>query len=89
MVKKAKVRRANSKKVDTCKQATSLILSYLTGELDPLTKQSFESHLLECPDCVSFLNTYKKTAQFTRSLRYEDMPYEMKKRIRQFLKEKG
>lgn len=87
MAKKAQIRRVNTKKVDTCKQATSLILDYLTGELDPKTARLFEEHLMVCPDCVSFLNSYKETIKFTRSLSYEDIPSEMKKRIRRFLRD--
>ena len=87
MAKKAQIRRVNTKKVDICKQATSLILDYLTGELDPKTARLFEEHLMICPDCVSFLNSYKETIRFTRSLSYEDIPTEMKKRIRRFLRD--
>ena len=87
MAKKTQIRRVNSKKVDTCKQATALILDYLTGELDPKTARLFEEHLMVCPDCVSFLNSYKETIKFTRSLSYEDIPSEMKKRIRRFLRD--
>jgi len=87
MAKKVQIRRVNPKKVDTCKQATALILDYLTGELDPKTARLFEEHLMVCPDCVSFLNSYKETIKFTRSLSYEDIPSEMKKRIRRFLRD--
>lgn len=51
----------------TCKQATSLIMDYLTGELDSETTSAFEKHLKACQDCLTFLNTYKKTIQLTRS----------------------
>jgi hypothetical protein len=88
MGKNGRIRRAKSKRIDTCRRVTSLILDYLTGELDHVTARSFEEHLMICPDCVSFLNSYKKTIEFTRSLRYQDIPNEMKKRLRQFLREK-
>jgi hypothetical protein len=89
MGKNGQIRRAKSKRrIDTCKRVTSLILDYLTGELDHVTARSFEEHLMICPDCVSFLNSYKKTVEFTRSLHYQDIPTEMKKRLRQFLREK-
>jgi len=87
MAKKAQLRRVNPKKVDTCKQATALILDYLTGELDPRMALLFEEHLMVCPDCVSFLNSYKETIKFTRSLSYENIPPDMKKRIRRFLRD--
>ena len=55
------------KKVDTCRHATDLLLDFLSGELDPETGSEFEKHLEVCPDCVAFLNTYKKTIELTRS----------------------
>lgn len=51
----------------TCKQITSLILDYLTAELHHGTASQFKAHLQICPDCVAFLNTYKKTVELTRS----------------------
>ncbi len=52
--------------VDTCRDATSLILEFLSGELSPETKSEFEKHLQICPDCVAFLNTYRKTIELTK-----------------------
>lgn len=55
-------RKQNLKSIDlTCKKATSLIIDYLKGELDPEIALLFEEHLSICPDCVAFLSTYKKT----------------------------
>ena len=71
-----------------CDDMTDLIVGYLTGELHPDTAREFEAHLDICADCVAFLNTYKTTVQMTRSLRYEDIPAEMKKRVRHFLQKK-
>lgn len=66
MAKKDEHKKNKSNMVNTCKKATSLILDYLSEELDSETNQSFEDHLSECPDCVAFLNTYKKTMELTR-----------------------
>ncbi len=52
--------------VDTCRDATNLILEFLSGELDPEINSEFEKHLEACPDCVAFLNTYKKTMEITK-----------------------
>lgn len=65
-------RRTNSaenkvQNVDTCRDATSLILDYLSGGLEPGTVSDFEKHLGDCPDCVAFLNTYKKTLELTKN----------------------
>lgn len=63
--------RSNSKTrlqtVETCKDATNLLLEFMSGELDPETNLEFEKHLEVCPDCVAFLNTYRKTVELTRS----------------------
>lgn len=63
--------RSNSKTrlqtVETCKDATNLLLEFMSGELDSETNLEFEKHLEVCPDCVAFLNTYKKTVELTRS----------------------
>lgn len=71
-----------------CREITDLLLDYMTGELDPETVSAFQDHLRLCPDCVAFLNTYKKTVQVTRSLRYESIPAELERRVRRFLRER-
>ncbi len=89
MGKRTRARRTQSRQADrTCQQITDLILDYITGELHPDTAAEFEEHLGICPDCVAFMNTYKKTVEVTRSLPCEDIPAEMEKRVRRFLEEK-
>lgn len=72
----------------TCRLVTSLILDYLSEQMEPETISVFEQHLRDCPDCVAFLNTYKKTIFATQSLRYEAIPVQMRRRVRQFLRER-
>lgn len=71
-----------------CKEITDLLMHYLTGKLSASTTRAFQEHLRICPDCVSFLNTYKKTVALNRSLRYEEIPAELRRRVRSFLKSK-
>jgi anti-sigma factor RsiW len=49
----------------TCKQISALLMDYVSNRLNPTIKQAFEQHLSICPDCVSFVNTYKKTMAAT------------------------
>ncbi len=89
MAKHTRTPRLRSKKgKEICQQITDLILDYLTGELHPDTAAEFEEHLGICPDCVAFMNTYKKTVEVTRSLPCGDIPAEMERRVRRFLQEK-
>jgi anti-sigma factor RsiW len=69
----------------TCKQATALLLDYITGALDPATTLVLERHLERCDDCVAFLQTYKETLHAMRTLRYDDMPGELQNRLLQTL----
>ena len=85
MAKRSIVGRADSA---ICREITDLLVDHMMGELDPETVAAFEEHLRLCPDCVAFLNTYRKTIRATRSLRYENIPAEMERRVRRFLRER-
>ncbi len=70
----------------TCQLVTTMLIDYVTSELDPAIAQALQEHLRNCRDCVTFLHTYTETIRVTRSLRYEDVPSEMIDRIQQFLR---
>lgn len=72
----------------TCKQIAELMADYLTDQLRPKVKEEFEKHLNLCPDCVNFLNTYKKTVQSTATLRGEEIPPKVRDNILAFLRQK-
>jgi anti-sigma factor RsiW len=70
----------------TCKE---VILDYLADYLDkvlsPGVVADLERHLADCPECVAYLNTYKKTRDLTRQAMPQAMPEEMKAHLRAFL----
>jgi hypothetical protein len=49
----------------SCKKEVSLIADYLAASLTHQVKQAFDAHLKACPDCVAFLQTYRKTIEIT------------------------
>jgi anti-sigma factor RsiW len=49
----------------SCKKEVSLIADYLAASFTPQVKQAFDAHLEACPDCVAFLQTYRKTIEIT------------------------
>lgn len=77
---------ANVLTTKTCKQMTDLVLGYSTGAIDARTKREFEQHLSLCPDCVSFLNTYKKTVAVTQSVDSTEIPDNVRENILGFLR---
>lgn len=85
MAKKSS-RATRLKPADTCEQVTSLVLDYLRGTLDSGTALALDRHFRICPDCVSFVETYRKTIQATESLAYEAIPSEMVERVKRFLR---
>jgi len=59
---------------NTCKEIADLMTDYLADKLRPNVRQEFAKHLSICPDCISFVNTFKKTVQSTTTLRAEEIP---------------
>ena len=72
----------------TCEELTAFIGDYLAAKLDAETTVAFGQHLQGCSDCMSFLNTYRKTLDAVRSLRDADIPPELQDRVRQFLQQR-
>jgi anti-sigma factor RsiW len=75
-------RKRTRQKQVTCKKATSLIGAYVRANLSPEMNLLFEEHLRACPDCVSFLSTYKKTIELARSFLETYSPTQSLARIR-------
>lgn len=69
-----------------CQRVADLLVDFVTEEMDPEIRKMIDAHLLECPDCMAFLNTYRKTIETTRSIVYEEIPQEMQKRLHGFLR---
>jgi anti-sigma factor RsiW len=45
----------------TCRELAEFLDDYIAGQLDPQRAGEFERHLLVCPTCVKYLNTYRQT----------------------------
>ena len=69
-----------------CKEVIlDFLADYLDGALSLDVIADLEGHLRDCPPCVAYLNTYRKTRELTGRGTHVDMPAEMKSRLRQFL----
>jgi anti-sigma factor RsiW len=47
----------------SCAHVAEFLMRYLDCELDPDVRRDFEHHLLRCPDCVNYLDSYKRTIE--------------------------
>ncbi len=69
-----------------CKECLDLLFDYLEGNLDPETLSSLEEHFQDCPPCISFLKTYKKTTVVCReTLGKNDIPDIVQTKLKEFL----
>lgn len=56
----------------TCREVLDFLADYLNGELSDEARAAFELHLLRCPPCVNFLNTYEQTIALGQVLAESD-----------------
>ncbi len=69
-----------------CKEVIlDFLADYLDGALGPDVLADLERHLRDCPPCLAYLNTYKRTRELTGRAARVEMPAEMKDRLREFL----
>ena len=50
-----------------CREFTEFLHQYLFDDLPVEERAEFEKHLAECPWCVAYLDSYKKTILLTRN----------------------
>ena len=68
-----------------CADLVGLLADYVEHQLPAEIHQELERHLAECPRCVSQLKTYESTLSLLRSIRDEDLPKELRCKLKAFL----
>ena len=60
----------------TCREFTEFLHDYLFDDLPAEERLTFETHLAECPCCVAYLDSYRKTMQLAQAALFipEDAP---------------
>ncbi len=72
-----------------CKDVVENIMGYIDCELDLETLNALEKHTGDCPECMAFVNTYKRMLEITGKLK--NKPFvtpEIRNRLRLLLKSK-
>lgn len=55
-----------------CKDVVENIIEYIDVQLDFKTLDRLENHLDQCPECMTFIGTYRKMLELARKLRQTD-----------------
>jgi anti-sigma factor RsiW len=68
-----------------CSRIISLLTDYLDDRLSGDVRTDLERHLGGCSDCAAFVGTYRFTVSLLQSLSEDDLPQELRLRLRAFL----
>ena len=72
-----------------CKQFVENIMGYIDNELDQETVNALESHMELCPECKSFVDTYKKMLLMSGNLKNKKfVTPEIRSRLKKLLESK-
>ena len=72
--------------VITCQQIAEFCLDYVDGALPQDEQIGFRRHLGQCPDCVTFFETYRKTPELSRVAMTQQMPEAVRESVRTYLR---
>lgn len=72
---------------DRCREIFASVSEYLDGELPPDTCRELESHLDECPSCVEFVQSLRRTVDLCRPYAPSELPPPLRETARQQLRE--
>ena len=69
----------------SCHQLIEFCFDYLDGALPQDEQSRFRRHLAQCPDCVTFFETYQKTPELSREALSAQIPVSVREAVRSFL----
>ena len=67
----------------TCRELVEFLADYTTGDLPAEVLRVFETHLGDCPECVTYLRSYADTVRLARACAETDdaLPAEVPERL--------
>lgn len=68
-----------------CSEVLNLLVDYLERRLPDAVQRDLQQHLAGCTSCVAYLNTYRSTLSLLASLTEDDLPAELRARLRAFI----
>jgi len=71
--------------METCQDIIDVLTDYMEMLLEPREGIALEHHLAGCTACSQYLETLRKTRDAVSGLRYDEIPAELRHRLRTFL----
>ena len=71
-----------------CRELSNLLHDYVEGQLEPSLSKELDTHLADCPGCVTSIKTYKGTIDLSKDLRCQEIPPELQRKLGSFIKQK-
>ena len=68
-----------------CPRIVALLSDYLDGRLPSDVRADLDRHLAGCSECTAFVGTFRSTLNLLQSLEENDLPEELRLRLRAFL----
>jgi len=68
-----------------CTDLVGLLADYVERQLPADIHEELERHLAQCPQCVAQVNTYASTVSLLSSIKDEDLPPELRCRLKVFV----
>jgi anti-sigma factor RsiW len=72
---------------EECRRIFALLSEYLDAELPLETCDEIEAHLSDCPPCVEFLESLRRTVEVCRSFEPGEMPGPLSEEVRAELRQ--
>jgi anti-sigma factor RsiW len=72
-----------------CKELVYLLNDYIDGTMEEHLRQEFSVHIDLCEPCLNFLKTYDKTRVLCRQILLEEIPEEVRSRLKTFVLQKA
>jgi anti-sigma factor RsiW len=72
-----------------CSDTEQLLFDYAQGELPEETRLKLERHLGDCPSCLRYVETYRRTIEATRRCCAPDieMPLALQQKLLEFIQQ--
>lgn len=70
-----------------CHEIMKHLSEFIDGDLDDCQCDVIRGHLDDCPECRTFLDTFRKTIDVSKKLLRTEIPDEIRARLRDRLRE--